>query len=192
MITLAWSGLGLRDHELTGDQMKEGLFVCPTAPKSTTRLTIMLVVLPLRHHLDLLGNDAEMVHRLHHPKNRRRKEMGHLVHLHRTTAGNTHLRVNRHIPARPVQADERHLGRLSPCGRRRVHQPQVPCRHVDHPRRRQYCHRLVHGADVSAALLSRRVFAKPTPQSPIPLLWNLQMERRIKMSIAGLLGLGVL
>ncbi|OSS47730.1 hypothetical protein B5807_07348 [Epicoccum nigrum] len=26
MITLAWSGLGLRDHELTDDQMKQGLF----------------------------------------------------------------------------------------------------------------------------------------------------------------------
>lgn len=29
MVTLAWSGLGLRDHELEGNQMKEGLFVSP-------------------------------------------------------------------------------------------------------------------------------------------------------------------
>lgn len=127
------------------------------------------VVLPLRHHLDLLGNNSKMVHRIHHPKNRRRKEMGHLVHLRGTTHGNTHLGINRHIPARPVQADERHLGRRSPRGRRRVHQPQVPRRHVDHPRRRQHCHRLVHGADVSAALLSIRVFAEPTTKpNPTP------------------------
>ena len=151
MVTLAWSGLGLRDHELTSDQMKNGLFVRRIALKSTTILTIFPVVLPLRHHLDLLGNDSEMVHRLHHLKNRRRKEMGHLVYLRRTPAGNTHLRIDRHLPARPVQANERHLGRRSPRGRWRVHQPQVPRRHVDHPRRRQYCYGLVHGVDVSAA-----------------------------------------
>ena len=174
MVTLAWSGLGLRDHELTSDQMKNGLFVRRTALKSTTILTIFPVVLPLRHYLDLLGNDSEMVHRLHHPKNRRRKEMGHLVYLPRTSAGNAHLRVDRHLPARPVQTDERHLGHRSPCGRRRVHQPQVPRCHVDHARRCQYCYGLVHGVDVSAALLlsqeepSLKPTAKPHP-TPVEL-----------------------
>jgi hypothetical protein len=152
--------------------MKEGLFVRRTTLKSITQLTVLPVVLPLRHHLDLLGNDFKMVHQLHHPKNRRRKEMGHLVHLRRTTHDNTHLRIDRHFSARPVQADERHLGRRSPRERRRVHQPQVPRRHVDHPRRRQHCHGLVHGADVSATLLPRRAFAKPTAK-PHPTLVEL-------------------
>lgn len=67
MITLAWSGLGLRDHELTSDQMKEGLFVRRTTLRSTTQLIMLSVVLPFRHHLDLLGNNFKMVHRIHHP-----------------------------------------------------------------------------------------------------------------------------
>ena len=100
MATLAWSDLGLRDHELQGDRMKSGLFVSPNGTqKPFAADPFCSVVLRFRDYMDLLSNDLEKVYRVYHSKDCRGEAIGHLDHTHCFGTHNARLRIDWHISA---------------------------------------------------------------------------------------------
>ncbi|KAF2999757.1 hypothetical protein E8E13_005049 [Curvularia kusanoi] len=157
MVTLAFSGLGLRDDELQGDQMREGLFwyflsgtiwtFWVTTLKWSIGFTILRIAVGKRWVVWSIYVALVMV-----------------------TLTSISTGVFQLVQCKPMNAiwDADALAHGGECINRK------------------------YLAAMSTTLAAVSIATDwYMALIPIPLMWNLQMERRIKLSIGGLLGLGV-